>query len=867
MSSARDWSIGQRLSWGFGLLAVLFASLAATMLAIQKGASDSEQDILERIIPRLETARELESSLLQVAIAVRALILDPAREREQAALARVDETRVLLARASSQRRDADGEEIFRRMRPAVRRYLEDATDIAVSAAVQHRSVAESVLARSREEAVTQLRAFSDLQSVKTRRALSQIARARDQVASALYASFGAMAVVLAVLGIAITRAVRRPAQALVRVGAELQAGNWAPALEFAPEAARARGVPADPRDELTRALLAFGSAAAALERRENRLNADARLAASISSSLERREVSERALKVIADAVGAAAGVLYWRAEGEMLEPVAWAAMPAEPSALRIGEGIPGQAAREGRLVMVSDIPSDTSMQLRLGVDDAMPRSVVAVPAMARGEIFGVIVLASLRSFDAPALEFLQAAGVQLGIGLSNVRSHEQAQRLLENLREAHEQVQAQNEELQAQNEEIQAQNEEIQAQSEELQAQNEELHRTGAELAQADERKNQFLGLLAHELRNPLAAISGSLFLLTRTEPRSAAEAKGLEVMERQMRHLTRLIDDLLDVTRFAHGKLQLRRESLDIVAVARDSVTDARPSAAAAGIDLHLEAPQEPLHVSGDRTRLAQVLGNLVSNALKFTPRGGRIDVRVERSGEHVTIRVRDTGVGITSDLKPRLFEPFSQGGTEITRTNGGLGLGLALAKALIELHDGTIEAQSAGHGTGSEFVITLPVVTAASVEMPAHAHRRTATPPRRILVVEDNADAAETLRLALELEGHEVTVASNGLEAVEKASMSPPEVVICDLGIPGIDGFEVARRMRSMPRLEATPLIALSGYASAEDRARSAQAGFTHHIGKPVGIDALLDLIAGIGAPDPSRRSHENPASLTRH
>ena len=420
----------------------------------------------------------------------------------------------------------------------------------------------------------------------------------------------------------------------------------------------------------------------------------------------------------------------------------------------------------------------------------------------------------------------------------------------EELQAQNEEIQAQNEEIQAQSEELQAQNEEIQSQGEELQAQNDELAERTAELELADARKNQFLGLLAHELRNPLGAIANSLFVLDRGATRTPQEARTIAVIQRQMKYLTRLIDDLLDATRIAHGKLHLQREPIDLAQLVHDGVHDTQLAADTAGVTLRAQLPAQPVPVNGDRTRLAQVLGNLVSNALKFTPSGGRVDVEMNVAAERVELRVRDTGPGIAPGLRERLFQPFSQGDTGLVRPNGGLGLGLSIARALVRMHDGTIGIVDTAPGTGSEFVVTLPLAGVPAAVAAEHPSLPAGRPRQRILLVEDNVDAAETMRMALELEGQDVTVARSGPEGIERALALVPDIVLCDIGIPGCDGYEVARRLREEAALEATRLVALSGYATASDRSRTAEAGFDDHLAKPVSIDRLLDLITAPAA-----------------
>jgi signal transduction histidine kinase len=366
-------------------------------------------------------------------------------------------------------------------------------------------------------------------------------------------------------------------------------------------------------------------------------------------------------------------------------------------------------------------------------------------------------------------------------------------------------------------------------------------------LQDADRRKDEFLSVLSHELRNPLAPIRNALHLLSRARDDPDRATRAYDVIERQVEHLSRLVDDLLDVTRITRGRIQLRCAGIDLGRVVRETVEDHRAAFELAGLRLELEAPEAPAPVEGDPTRLAQVLGNLLANSSKFTPRGGSVTVRLEEDPAGLAVlRVRDTGEGIDAEVLPRIFEPFSQADSTLARTRGGLGLGLAIVKGLVELHGGTVTATSGGRGAGTEIVVRLPRAAAVGAPEPSPA---APARPARVLVVEDNADAAETLREALELEGIEVTVAGDGEAGLSEAHRTRPDVVICDIGLPGgLDGYGVARAIRTDPALRDTPLIALTGYAGPEDRARAREAGFDRHLGKPSPINDVLRAVASV-------------------
>jgi two-component system CheB/CheR fusion protein len=316
-------------------------------------------------------------------------------------------------------------------------------------------------------------------------------------------------------------------------------------------------------------------------------------------------------------------------------------------------------------------------------------------------------------------------------------------------------------------------------------------------------------------------------------------------VIGRQAEHLTRLVDDLLDVTRIARGKIQLRTATLDLVELARRTIEDHAAMLARDGVELEVELPAAPVWVEGDPTRIAQVLGNLVGNAAKFSDPGGRVNVRLE-AGDAAVVRVRDQGIGIAPDMLARLFVPFAQADETLarTRSRGGLGLGLALVRMLVELHGGTVEAHSAGLGAGAEFVVRLPLATRTARH--GQGGGAGATAGRRVLVVEDNPDAGETLRELLGLEGHEVQLARTGEEGLALARTFRPDVVLCDLGLPGMDGFAFARAARAEPSLSTVALVALSGYAHEDDRRRAEAAGFVRHIRKPATLDDLRAAMA---------------------
>jgi PAS domain S-box-containing protein len=371
--------------------------------------------------------------------------------------------------------------------------------------------------------------------------------------------------------------------------------------------------------------------------------------------------------------------------------------------------------------------------------------------------------------------------------------------------------------------------------------------RRAEQLAEADRLKDQFLAMLAHELRNPLGAISNAIQVIQRTQPASPAFDRAREVVQRQNTHMASLVDQLLDVSRISHGKIELHPRRLDLARLVRDTCEDHRRVLEAAELSLDVDAPEGPLWVDGDPTRLRQALGNLLQNAAKFTPPGGHVTVRAaaDEERERTQVMVADTGIGIPAELLPHLFDAFVQADRSLDRTQGGLGLGLALVKGIIGLHGGRVHAQSEGVGRGAQFIFELP-------SMPASADTEEFSDPRvvdagrlRVLIIEDNADAAETLRDLLELSGHQVQVAFSGLSGVEVARRFSPDVVLCDLGLPGMDGYAVAAELRRQPETASARLIAITGYGQEEDLRRTAEAGFDAHLIKPVDVESLRHIL----------------------
>ena len=368
--------------------------------------------------------------------------------------------------------------------------------------------------------------------------------------------------------------------------------------------------------------------------------------------------------------------------------------------------------------------------------------------------------------------------------------------------------------------------------------------KAAAQLRESDRRKSAFLAVLSHELRNPLAPIANAVHLLARVPPGGEQALRARDVIERQTAQLGRLVDDLLDLTRIERGKVELKPQAIDLRGVVRRTCEDFRETFERRGVELHVNAAARAVTTWGDPARLAQVVGNLLHNAAKFTPTGGHVTVVVGESAGRAELRVRDTGMGIAGEQLGRLFEPFAQADQGLARTGGGLGLGLSLVKGLLEMHGGTVAGTSDGPGRGAEFVVTLPLAPADSTRPPAKVPK---PPPRSIVIIEDNADGAATMAELLALDGHQVHVASDGRSGIEAVRQIKPDFVFCDIGLPDLSGYDVARALRAEEAHRHTRLVAISGYAQPEDRERSREAGFDSHLAKPPDHEEVNAVLAG--------------------
>ena len=381
------------------------------------------------------------------------------------------------------------------------------------------------------------------------------------------------------------------------------------------------------------------------------------------------------------------------------------------------------------------------------------------------------------------------------------------------------------------------------------------------DLREADRRKDEFLAILAHELRNPLAPIRNSLHIFRMAGVQDPAVARVTEMMERQVAHMVRMVDDLLEVSRISRGKIELRKEVVELASVLRSAVDTSLPLIEANRHKLSVQVPTEPLMLEADPVRLAQVFANLLNNSAKYTPAGGTIDVDVTVEKGSAVICVKDNGEGIPQQMLSRVFNMFMQVNPG-ARAQGGLGIGLTLARTLVSLHGGSIEAFSHGPGRGCEFLVKLPLVAAAAAvkDSQGEAHAGNELRLRRVLVVDDNKDAADSLGMLLEFLGAEVRVVHDGFAALEALDTFHPAVVLLDLGMPGMNGLEVAKRMRDDPRVKGATLVALTGWGQREDRRRTSEAGFDYHLVKPADLGTLQSILSMREIPDPD-------AAATRH
>lgn len=846
-----DLSIGQRLGIGLLLLLLLMLVMGGLFWDNFRESSALRQSYLDEVASVDDAVADLKIAMLRVALSVGAYQLEPVegnvqRYRQDAIRARQE-----LRRLEELPMDAENERRFVPLRERVDEYLNLLSGHVSRVAAGTAGAGDAAGLRARrDQLLTDLRSFKLFQDQREAEAVATLRDIEVRTLQRLLAVFGVTLALFVLLGLLMAQSIRRPARGLVAVADALRNGDHGPALYLR----EILGGRIARRNEMLQVATAFSAAAQSIDERERRLTADAEVSAAAAASLKREEVARLALEAVTKHAGAEVGVFYgWDEERQKLVPLATHGLADPGEAVLAGEGLPGRAALSDRAVILTDLPPDSRFQISLGYDRAPPRCAAAVAIRFQDHLQGVLLIASLRNCEAGFADFLEASARDLAVGFENIGAYERVQELLAQVGRHNERIQAQNEELQAQSEEIHAQNEELQAQQEELQAQNSQLQQQSAELLEADRRKNDFLGMLAHELRNPLAPITSCLEVLARAPSGSSESQYALTVIRRQTRHLNRLVDDLLDITRISQGKIQLQRERIDLVESVRSCLDDMKTMFEQKRLRVVLNLPQRPVYLIGDQVRLCQVVSNLLHNAAKFTRPDGRVALKLTvdptPAGDVAEISVEDDGIGMSEELRARLFQPFSQGQSGLDRRNSGLGLGLALVRALVGQHGGSVSAYSEGEGRGSRFRVRLPVEPAGGAAPgkgePARRHSGSGY---RILVIDDNLDAARSLATLLSLAGHIPEVSHSGPDGLRRARETKPDLVLCDIGLPEMDGYEVARRFREAEATRSIPLVALTGYAMAEDRHRAYEAGFDRHEAKPFNLERLDRLLADL-------------------
>jgi PAS domain S-box-containing protein len=815
-----DLRVGSWLGVGFGAAAVLLVAVVALAIVLLERISAAERRQMHFVAPRAEAASRLEKELLRVAIAGRAYAI----AADERTLASFQEARERFRDASAAfealPKEADGA-LAAELVPLARVYGEEAdalvTRVASGAPQEELVATQAALGAHREAAVAKAHQYERLMAREVAEASAGIEEMRQRAVWTLALAAVLVLVLLGTTAVLVARGVRRPALRLAEAARRLGEGDYASAAALvAPP-----GGPEAYRNELAALGRTFGRMTIDLQEREVRIRAQADDLGRQNDELQaqREELQAQAEELQAQGEELQAQNEELHAQQEELR-AQQDELRDHDDRLRASEeryrhlfqhlsegfalhemiwGPQGQAA-DYRFIEVNpaferltgltreQAVGHTVRELLTGIEPEWIERYGEVARTRRPVRFEGWSGSLGRYFEVVAFSPEEGQFAALFFDVTERRAAEQA-------------------------------------------------------LRDADRRKDEFLALLSHELRNPLAPIVAGLHVLEQPEAGGAAAHRAQAVIRRQVGHLVRLVDDLLDVTRVTRGKVHLRRTRVDLGAVVAQTAEDNAAVFADRGVALDVAAAPRPLRVDADAARVSQVLGNLLQNAAKFTPRGGRVSIAVAEESGRAVVRVRDTGVGIPGDVLPRLFQPFTQAESSLARTRGGLGLGLALVKGLVELHGGNVRAESDGEGKGAQFTVELPlegVVTAAVV--PALAPTG---PRRRVLVVEDNEDAAETLADVLRLGGHEVEVARDGTEGLRRAAEWRPEAVLCDIGLPGIDGYEVARRLRAESAGKRTLLVALTGYALPEDLRRAREAGFDAHLAKPARLEEIEAIL----------------------
>ncbi|HET8542195.1 MAG TPA: ATP-binding protein [Anaeromyxobacter sp.] len=804
-----DLSVGAWLSLGFGAAALLMAGVVAVAVGLLGRIERAERRQMELIRPRAVAAAALQEQLLRLGIAARTYALTRDERHHAAfreALARARSGEAALEATPDGEGHAGRAEALALVAPY--RDAAEALVAAASAAPPPPSTAEVLaaeitLTERREAALAKLAAYVAAQEGASRAATAEILSLQGRSRRSVLAVAAAMLAALGATALLVVRGVRGPALALVQASRRLAAGDHLGAAVLATPP----GV-GPPRNELRQLGRAFGRMALDLGERERRIvDQGAELHAQhdeLQVQHEELQAQQRELQSQSDEL---------RAQDERLRDALGRLRESEARYRKLFENLSeGFAVHE----MVWDEAGNPADYRFVEVNPAFERLTGVPRARAVGRRVTEVLpgvekewierYGAVAKTGAPARfeSFAAAIGRWFEVVAFRPEPNHFAV-LFFDVTDRHAAEQA---------------------------------------LREADRRKDEFLAVLSHELRNPLAPIVSGLEVIRRAPPGSGAVARARAVVDRQVRQLVRLVDDLLDVTRITRGKVSLRRARVDLVALVRHVCEDNAAMLADRDVALEVRVPDRPLWLDADPARISQIVGNLLHNAGKFTPSGGRVTVTAEERGGRAVVRVRDTGAGIAPAVLARLFQPFVQADDSLARSAGGLGLGLALVRGLAELHGGTARAESAGEGKGAEFTVELPLRPGAAAA--ARAAPAEAGPRRRVLVVEDQDDAAESLADVLRLAGHEVEVARDGADGIRRAKTSRPDAVLCDIGLPGMDGYEVARRLRADGHA-GTLLVALTGYALPEDLRRAREAGFDAHLTKPASPEDLEAVLAG--------------------
>lgn len=893
-----DVSVGQRLGIGFVVLALVVIALVLAAFYSQHRDAGQQQALRENAVLMARSVDDLGQSILAGTAALHTFALAPTASNRLQVTDLTARIRQAAEGLAGNRDDA--------VDPALRRFqatLSDQLD-RLEALVAH--IAADPSAHADGQAVTDLAVamadtvlgFDRVQADRAADALDSANRLQTRATRSLL--WGGLLILAIACGfvLLVLLSIRQPARSLLSVAKALAAGDRRPALalkRWAESGLVAR------RNEILLLGKAFGDAADAIDRRERRLSADGRVARATAAGFDREHMASAALAAIADGLHAEAGVIYVASSARQpLQAVASYGLSGERLDIGPCLALVEQARTRRERVVVeelagdggkSDTPRDPPPASHAGT---VLRSAIAMPLMFQDRLHGVLLLVSRNRFDDDWLAFVEPAVLQLAIGFENIATYQRAQRLLDEVRERNEKIQNQNRLLLSNKKTLEQQNLRLQQQSDAL--------------AEADQRKNQFLSALAHELRNPMAALSAGLEVLNQRGTDTAQSRSALAVALRQSTQLGRLVDDLLDITRISRGKIVLRNERVDLAAIVRACVDDNRSRIQAKALHLELDLPSQPLLVDGDPARLRQIVDNLLANAIKFTGQDGQIAVQAQVAdgdAQQLELGIQDDGIGMSSELIGRLFQPFSQGVLPLDRSSGGLGLGLALVKSLVELHGGSVQAESAGEGRGSRFQVRLPRVIpvadpgsgqslatqgAAQAAGPVAAVSAAAaalnddlapvgvaTAPRadsghagqagndgagpgkpndaglRIVIIDDNADVGHMLATMVALDGHQVSNAHSGPEGLALMARVMPDLVLCDIGLPVMDGYEVARQVRADPQLQDIPMVAVSGYAMPRDRRMALDAGFDRHESKPLTLERFRAVVSVL-APRPA-------------